>query len=85
MFLTRNISVLVLFDTVKHCGTLFPPEDGKVLLPCYTTFGSTCIRDCKDGYVAFGGNLATCRSINSSHVAWDIGNFTCEGRYRFVL
>ncbi|XP_078370477.1 uncharacterized protein LOC144654268 isoform X2 [Oculina patagonica] len=63
---------------VKSCGTLYPPEKGKVLLPCYTTFGSTCTRDCEDGYVALGDNLATCRLINSSNVAWDIGNFTCE-------
>jgi len=73
------------YCTVKHCGPLLPPENGKVLLPCYNTFGSTCTRDCNNGYLASGDSVATCRSINSSHVVWDIGNFACEGKYRFVL
>ncbi|KAJ7327688.1 hypothetical protein OS493_026565 [Desmophyllum pertusum] len=63
---------------VKSCGRLYPPENGKVLLPCYFTFGSTCTLDCKDGYLPFGSNLATCRVTNSSDVAWHTGNFSCE-------
>ena len=70
---------------VKSCGPLYPPENSIVSLPCYVTFGSTCTLDCMDGYIAFGSNTATCRLTNSSVLAWDIGNFTCEGTLLFLF
>ena len=65
---------------MKNCGRLYPQVNVKVFLPCYTTFGSTCTLGCADGHVPIGHNVATCRLTNSSDVAWDIGNFTCEGK-----
>ena len=63
----------------KTCGWLIPPKRSKVYLPCYTTFGSSCILGCIEGFIAFGNNLATCRVTDTREVAWEIGNFTCEG------
>ena len=77
-----NYSILLVFfllNIVKSCGRLVPPEKAKVYLPCYFTFGSSCTLGCMDGYIAIGDTRATCRLTNSSEVAWDSGNFTCEG------
>lgn len=68
-----------IFNIVKSCDRLVPPENARIYLPCFTTFGSSCTLGCVDGYIAFGNNRATCNVTNSSEVAWDIGNFYCKG------
>ena len=71
----------VVLNIVKSCGRLLPPHKGKVFLPCYSTFGSSCRLGCVDGYFAVDDNVATCSLTNSSEVAWDMGAFSCKGLY----
>eukprot|EP00794_Sanderia_malayensis_P020114 gene20114-22085_t len=59
------------------CGVPRPPPNGKLLLPCDQSYGSTCPVSCNRGYVLRGPSLLKCE-IQGSNVRWDSHNVRCE-------
>ena len=67
---------------VKHCEKLTTLRSQTILVPCFTSFGSTCYFGCRRGFFMEGDRQANC-SLNSKGdgVSWKFGSFTCKGKF----
>lgn len=73
----------------KQCGELTTKSmEQTVLVPCFSSLGSTCRFGCRPGFFMQGDGRANC-SLNSKDegVSWSTGQFSCEGelsRYSII-
>ena len=80
LYFTLLYFTLLYSYIANSCKDPRPPPNGKLLLPCDVTFGSTCPVICVEGYVLRGPDLIKCE-INRGVVKWDVKNIRCEGKY----
>ena len=53
-----------------HCERLTNPENGNIILPCATTFGTICNLQCSEGYYSNEVNpVQVCKLLNGN-VKW---------------
>ena len=70
-----------LFLLAKECSELTTKSmEQTVLVPCFSSLGSTCRFGCRPGFFMQGDGRANC-SLNSTNdgVSWSTGQFSCEG------
>ena len=67
---------------VKHCEKLTILKNQTILVPCFTSLGSTCYFGCRRRFFMDGDRQANC-TLNSKGdgVSWKIGKFTCKGKF----
>ena len=75
------VCLFVCFLLAKECSELTTKSmQQTVLVPCFSSFGSTCRFGCRPGFFMRGDGRANC-SLNSKDdgVSWSTGQFSCEG------
>ena len=68
------------FVVANSCKQPRPPLNGKLLLPCDVSYGSTCPISCLDGYVIRGPDLIKCE-LSHGVVTWNAYGARCEGEF----
>ena len=67
---------------VKHCEKLTILKNQTILVPCFTSLGSTCYFGCRRGFFMDGDRQANCTlNPKGDGVSWKIGKFTCKGKF----
>ena len=75
-------SYLSVIFLAKQCMELRNISlDQTILLPCYTSLGSTCHFGCRPGFFLKGDGHAKCIiDSKGGGVSWSFGQFSCKGK-----